>query len=190
MKYLILLLISFNTFAQSVIVGSGANQVPLNGMLGSMAFERAQNYNTNCHALGSTTGATSVAASGFTAINFQNANRSLGQCSTAIGASTFTAPRTAFYHVCSYIEFASVAYTAGNTASMAMFVNGVQGQSMDYDVVEVAATRILALSGCATQLLNTGDVLTIRASNSRTGGTNTSGTELTGWVSITKIAEI
>jgi hypothetical protein len=35
MKYLILLLISFNAFA---IVGTGANQVPSNGMLGRFAF--------------------------------------------------------------------------------------------------------------------------------------------------------
>jgi hypothetical protein len=42
MKYLILSLLSFNVHAQ--LIGTGANQVSVNGMLGSMAFEDIKNY--------------------------------------------------------------------------------------------------------------------------------------------------
>lgn len=38
MKYIILLLISFNAFGQNVIVGSGANQLGMNGQFGKYAF--------------------------------------------------------------------------------------------------------------------------------------------------------
>lgn len=188
MKYLLLLLVSFNIFADTEI-GFRANDIPLNQFLGSMAFESVKNYTPFCHALGVPSAGTTVTNAGtFVAVNFQTASAARGGCTTVTGSSTFTSPVTGYYEVCAHVEFTSQTYAAGNIIQLKTYVDGVASKRMDYKHIEAIFTGIVSLGGlCSTELLTFGQVLTIQVSNNRTAGNTDTTTD--SWVTVKRLSE-
>jgi len=167
MKYLILLLISFNAFA---IIGTGANQVPANGMLGSMAFERVQNYSDSMVARAENRAGTSVTASD-TDIPF--ATSIISSIGSIASSGTFTASSSGIYLVCSKISFSAQAYTSADVATLNLWLDG--GFYSELDRYRATATTTIdpRLGGCDTVTLSSGSVIKIVATNNRTGGAAT-----------------
>ena len=122
MKLLIIFLISFSVNAQSLI-GSGANQVPTNGHLGTMAFEDAKNYMLPVSVVAREAFQNNLAADTESQLYFTSVTHSshLG----ALSANTeFIAPYDGTYSVKIRYATASKAMSSGDAIYTIVKLNG------------------------------------------------------------------